>query len=59
MEEAVVLAKKSGKVVGTFVESVEDAKKWGEIGVQYIAYAVDTGIILNAFKKITTGLTKN
>lgn len=59
MEEAVVLAKKSGKVVGTFVESVEDAKKWSEIGVQYIAYAVDTGLILNAFKGITAGLTNH
>jgi 4-hydroxy-2-oxoheptanedioate aldolase len=59
MEEAVALARKSGKVVGTFVETVEDAKKWEKIGVQYISYAVDTGIILNAFKKITAGLAKN
>ena len=59
MEEAVALARKSGKVVGTFVESVEDAKKWAEIGVQYISYAVDTGLILNAFKNITTGLTNH
>ena len=58
MEEAVALARKSGKVVGTFVETTEDAKKWGEIGVQYIAYAVDTGLILNAFKSITKGLAK-
>ncbi|MGB5270277.1 HpcH/HpaI aldolase family protein [Eudoraea sp.] len=59
MEEAVALARKSGKVVGTFVESVEDAKKWEKIGVQYISYAVDTGLILNAFKNITTGLTNH
>lgn len=59
MEEAVVLARKSGKVVGTFVETVEDAKKWAKIGVQYIAYAVDTGIILNAFQEITNGLDVN
>ncbi len=59
MEEAVALARKSGKVVGTFVETIEDAKKWEKIGVQYISYAVDTGIILNAFKKITSGLIKN
>jgi 4-hydroxy-2-oxoheptanedioate aldolase len=59
MEEAVALARKSGKVVGTFVETVEDAKKWEKIGVQYISYAVDTGIILNAFKKITLGLNTN
>jgi 4-hydroxy-2-oxoheptanedioate aldolase len=59
MEEAVVLAKKSGKVVGTFVESVEDAKKWEKIGVQYISFAVDTGIILKAFQQITKGLNGN
>ena len=59
MEEAIVLAKKSGKVVGTFVETVEDAKRWEKTGVQYISYAVDTGLILNAFKNITTGLTKH
>ena len=59
MEEAVVLAKKSGKVVGTFVETVEDAKKWEKIGVQYISYAVDTGIILKAFQQITRGINGN
>ncbi len=59
MEEAVVLAKKSGKVVGTFVETVEDAKKWEKTGVQYISYAVDTGIILKAFQQITRGLSRN
>ncbi|MGB5431115.1 aldolase/citrate lyase family protein, partial [Eudoraea sp.] len=59
MEEAIVLAKKSGKVVGTFVESVEDAKKWEKIGVQYISFAVDTGIILKAFQEITNGLSGN
>jgi len=59
MEEAVAEARKSGKMVGTFVETLEDAKKWEKIGVQYISYAVDTGIILKAFQKITTGLTRN
>ncbi|MGB5361102.1 MAG: aldolase/citrate lyase family protein [Eudoraea sp.] len=59
MEEAIVLAKKSGKVVGTFVESVEDAKNWEKIGVQYISFAVDTGIILKAFQEITNGLSGN
>ncbi len=59
MEEAVVLARKSGKVVGTFVETVEDAKKWEKIGVQYISYAVDTGIVLKAFQQITTKLINN
>lgn len=57
MEEAVEQAKRYGKAVGTFVESVEDARKWEEIGVQYIAYAVDVGIVMNAFQEITSGLT--
>ena len=55
MEEAVTLAKRSGKAVGTFVESVEDAKKWAKIGVQYISYAVDVGIILKRLQKNNFG----
>lgn len=52
MEEAVALAKIHGKAVGTFTESVENAKKWNEIGVQYISYSVDVGILMDAFKGI-------
>ena len=58
MEEAVVKAKKEGKAVGTFVESVQDAKKWADIGVQYISYAVDVGIIVNAFQDIVRELNR-
>jgi 4-hydroxy-2-oxoheptanedioate aldolase len=58
MHDAVALAKNQGKAVGTFVETVEDAKKWAKIGVQYISYAVDVGIILTAFQKITSELSK-
>lgn len=53
MEEAVKIAKASGKAVGTFVETPEDAKKWSDVGVQYLSYSVDVGIVLNAFKDIT------
>ncbi len=59
MEVAVALARKSGKVVGTFVETVEDARKWEKIGVQYIAYSVDTGIFLSSFQQITKKLINN
>lgn len=53
MKAAVETAKKYGKSVGTFTESPEKAKMWKEIGVQYISYAVDVGIVMNAFKEIT------
>lgn len=53
MKEAVETAKKYGKAVGTFTESVENAKNWRNIGVQYISYAVDVGLVMNTFKNIT------
>lgn len=56
MKDAVKLARKHGKAVGTFTESVENAKKWRDIGVQYISYAVDVGLIMNTFKDITNQL---
>ncbi len=59
MEEAVLLAKQNGKAIGTFVETPEDAKKWSDIGVQYLSYSVDVGIVMNAFKDITTALETN
>jgi 4-hydroxy-2-oxoheptanedioate aldolase len=48
MTEAVELARKNGKVVGTFVESPEAVKKWAGLGVQYLSYSVDVGIYLQA-----------
>jgi 4-hydroxy-2-oxoheptanedioate aldolase len=52
MKDAVRQARKHGKAVGTFTESIESAKMWKEIGVQYISYAVDVGLIMNNFKEI-------
>lgn len=56
MKDAVLTAQKYGKSVGTFTESIENAKKWKDIGVQYISYAVDVGIVMNTFKNITKEL---
>jgi len=52
MTEAVELARKHGKVVGTFVESTESVKKWSNLGVQYLSYSVDVGIYLGACSDI-------
>jgi 4-hydroxy-2-oxoheptanedioate aldolase len=59
MKDAVKLAQKKGKAVGTFTESIENAKKWKDIGVQYISYSVDVGLIMNSFKNITSQLNIN
>lgn len=37
-------AKARGKLVGTFVETIEDAKAWRSRGVTYLAYSVDVGL---------------
>ena len=52
MEKMVKKIKNNNKIVGTFVESKEDIKRWGEIGVQYFAYSVDVGIFYNKCKQI-------
>ena len=56
MQEAIMLAKANNKIIGTFSESPSDAHKWRDLGVQYISYSVDVGIILNAYKEITKQL---
>jgi len=56
MKDAVKLARAHGKFVGTFTETPEDAKKWRDIGVQYISYSVDVGLVMNAYKNITNKL---
>lgn len=41
-----------GVTVGTFVDTVENAKKWKSLGVKYISYSVDVGIFYDAIKGI-------
>jgi len=48
MEEAVVKIRASGKAAGTFAGDVATAKKWIDVGVQYISLGVDVGIFANA-----------
>jgi len=52
MEEIVNKIRSNEKIVGTFVESKDDIKRWGRIGVQYFAYSVDVGIIYNKYQEI-------
>lgn len=53
MKEVIKKAQSKGKCVGTFVDDVETGHKWMKLGVQYISYSVDTGIIHETCKDIT------
>lgn len=52
MKEVVNKAQAKGKIVGTFVDDINTALKWKSLGIQYISYSVDVGIIYEAFKKV-------
>ncbi len=56
MEKAVEIAKRKEVVVGTFVESVEEASRWIKAGVRYISFSVDVGIYYQACNKIVSEL---
>lgn len=52
MEFITKKARERNKVVGTFVDRIEDISQWKEAGVQYLSYSVDVGIFLDACKGI-------
>ena len=47
-----------GIAVGNFVETIESAKKWIDLGVKYISYSVDVGIFHDACQEIIQGIKK-
>jgi 4-hydroxy-2-oxoheptanedioate aldolase len=42
--------------VGNFVETIEMAKKWVDLGVKYVSYSVDVGIFYDACRDIIQGI---
>jgi len=52
MIEIVEKANKKGICVGTFTDTIENANKWKNKGLQYISYSVDVGIFAEACKNI-------
>jgi 4-hydroxy-2-oxoheptanedioate aldolase len=56
MRAAVDQARRANAVVGTFVESPEDARAWLAAGVRYICYSVDVGILYAACEQIVRHL---
>lgn len=58
MKDIVVKAKVKGKVIGTFVDTIDDLRLWKELGLQYLSYSVDVGIFMDACKKIVADIKK-
>lgn len=52
MKEVVSKCKESKVAAGTFADDVETAKSWVSLGVQYMAFSVDVGILYKAGKNI-------
>ena len=56
MKEVVLKCKENKVSVGTFVDDIKTAKFWVSLGVQYISFSVDVGILYNASKNIISKL---
>lgn len=54
MEEAVGKIRDSGKAAGTFAGDVAHARRWIDVGVQYISLSVDVGIFADACRSLVT-----
>ncbi len=52
MLKIVEQCKQNGVAVGVFTDTIENARKWKENGVKYIAHSVDVGIFCDAVKTI-------
>jgi 4-hydroxy-2-oxoheptanedioate aldolase len=58
MKEVVLKCMQNKVAVGTFADDVETAKSWVSLGVQYMSFSVDVGILYNASKNIVGKLKK-
>jgi len=59
MQQMVEKAKSKGLLVGTFVNTLENARLWMDAGIQFISYSVDVRIFVEASKNIINQLREN
>jgi len=57
MKDVITAAGKKNIVVGTFVDTIENAHKWKETGVRYLSYSVDVGIFYEACRSIVSAIS--
>ena len=58
MKEVISKCNKKKIVVGTFADDIETARAWVSLGVQYMAFSVDVGILYEVSKQIVEKLKK-
>jgi 4-hydroxy-2-oxoheptanedioate aldolase len=58
MAEMAGKAARAGKILGTFVESLEDVRFWRKAGLLYFAYSVDVGLFYQTLKKLAEDFTE-
>jgi len=56
MKEVVNKCREKGIAVGTFADDVQTAKRWISLGVQYMSFSVDVGILYDISKTIVNKL---
>ena len=59
MKEVVLKCRENKVAVGTFVDDVKTAKFWVSLGVQYMSFSVDVGILYEASKQIVKKFKNN
>ena len=59
MKEVVLKCRENKVAIGTFADDVETAKSWVSLGVQYMAFSVDVGILYEASKQIIKKFKNN
>jgi 4-hydroxy-2-oxoheptanedioate aldolase len=58
MKKVVTKCLENNISVGTFADDIQTAKKWISLGVQYMSFSVDVGILYKASKQIIEKLKK-
>jgi len=58
MQEAVKKIRAAGKVAGTFAGNGDTAKRWADLGVQYMCVGPDVGMFANACNALLADLKK-
>ena len=56
VEEIVAVARSRNKAVGIYADNVEEARRWRDVGIQFVAVSVDVNIFLQACKSMVEAL---
>lgn len=58
MDRVIAACRKKGVIIGTFVREIEDAKRWTDLGIQYMMVSTDAGLLLRSSKEWSGALRK-